>query len=306
MKLATTTGDFKRWCKTNIERLDCISESGFRYVDLNMYADTENPELFFADNWKENVIKIKNHAENSGLTFVQAHAPGINPFLPHVDYNHFVDITKRAIEISGMLGIKNLVVHGGIVMDSAAGKEMFTEKNIKFLSELFPLIEEYNVNLLYENSSAKELPGLYYLVTGKDMTDFIKAVGHPLVHACWDTGHANLDGHQYNNILDIGKELYALHVNDNSGNGDEHTLPYLGIMNMDELMHALIDVGYNGYFTFEAVNCLRFASFWQGDRREFDSDTRALEPQLFMRKTLEKLLYEIGEYVLRKYNVFEE
>ena len=152
MKLATTTGDFKRWCKTNIERLDCISESGFRYVDLNMYADTENPELFFADNWKENVIKIKKHAENSGLSFVQAHAPGINPFLPHVDYNNFVDITKRAIEISGMLGIKNLVVHGGIVMDPAAGKDIFTEKNINFLSELFPLVEEYNVNLLYENS----------------------------------------------------------------------------------------------------------------------------------------------------------
>lgn len=39
MKLATTTGDFKRWCGTNIERLDCIAESGFKYVDLNMYEE---------------------------------------------------------------------------------------------------------------------------------------------------------------------------------------------------------------------------------------------------------------------------
>ena len=35
-------------------------------------------------------------------------------------------------------------------------------------------------------------------------------------------------------------------------------------------------------------------------------DARLLEPVLFMQKHLEKLMYEMGEYILKAYNCFEE
>lgn len=306
MKLATTTEDFQRFFNTNIERITHVAEAGFKYIDLNMYTEKGNPEIFYDDSWRDNVIKIKNHAKDLGLTFVQSHAPGMNPFEKDTDYHHVVDIVKRSIEVCGMLGIDKLVLHNGYIRDSSFTKDVFTEMNIKFFSEFYPLLEEYGVNLLCENTTKKNMPDWYFPVSGDELREFVKAADHPHVHACWDTGHCNCEGNQYEQMTVLGEDLYALHINDNTGRGDEHTIPYFGTVNMDDVMHALIDIGYKGYFTFEACNTLRPAKYWQGNRHEYPSDTRALEPQLFMQKRIERLMYEIGEYVLRQYDVFEE
>ena len=167
-------------------------------------------------------------------------------------------------------------------------------------------MERNNVNVLCENSTQRNTAGMYSANTGTDMKEFIEYVNHPLFHACWDTGHANCEGAQYNEITALGTDLYALHINDNRGTADEHLLPYLGTMNLDEIMNALIDIDFNGYFTFEASSSLRPSKFWLGDRMIYEKDTRLSESQLFMQKHLEKLMYEMGVYILKQYNCFEE
>lgn len=304
MKLATTTGDFEFFCKTNLERIECIAEAGFKYIDLNLYTEDKNPEIFLCDNWRDNVLKLKELAEKKGLTFVQAHSPGANPFGKNADYKHVVDIVKRSIEVCGILGIDRTVLHNGYAAEFS--KEEFTERNVAFFSEFYPLLEEYGVNLLCENTTKKNMPDWYFPISGEQMLDFINAAAHPLVHACWDTGHCNCEGGQYDHLVTMGKDLYALHVNDNTGRGDEHVVPYFGTLNLDDVMHGLIDAEYNGYFTFESCSALRPAKYWQGNRHEYPSDTRLAEPQLFMQKRLERLMYEIGEYTLKQYGVFEE
>ena len=67
-----------------------------------------------------------------------------------------------------------------------------------------------------------------------------------------------------------------------------------------------IDVGYKGVFTFESGSTLRPYRCWQGNRVEFGDDTRLREPKLFMQKHLEKLMYDMGEYILKSYDCFEE
>ncbi len=304
MKLATTTEDFTRFSCSICDSLTYIAEAGFRYVDLNQYVPKLYPELF-GDNWKNEVKKIKEQAESLGLTFVQSHSPGMNPFDKDADYNYIVDCVKRSVEVCGMLGIKNTVLHNGYDRNIKS-KDEFTEKNIKFFSEFLPLAQENGVNILCENTTYKNMPDWYFPVSGNQLLDFVKDMGHPLVHACWDTGHCNCEGNQYEHILALGKELYALHINDNSGRGDEHVIPYFGTLNMDDVMHGLIDSGYNGYFTFESGMSLRPAKYWQGNRQAFENDTRLCEPQLFMQKRVESLMYEIGEYILRQYDCFEE
>ena len=167
-------------------------------------------------------------------------------------------------------------------------------------------MERNNVNVLCENSTQRNMGEIYYPNSGSDIKEFVKFVDHPLFHACWDTGHANCEGNQYDDITAIGSDLFALHINDNRGYGDEHILPYLGTVNMDEIVNALLDIGYKGYFTFEGGCSLRPAKYWQGDRRTFEKDTRLAEPQLFMQKHLEKLMYDMGVYMLKQYDCFEE
>ena len=49
------------------------------------------------------------------------------------------------------------------------------------------------------------------------MRAFSEYVHHPLFHSCWDTGHGNVEGAQYDQILALGDDLRAVHINDNRG-----------------------------------------------------------------------------------------
>ena len=167
-------------------------------------------------------------------------------------------------------------------------------------------MERCGVNVLCENSTKSNMGDKYFINSAKDMLEFIKYVNHPLVHGCWDTGHANCEGSQYDEIMTLGDELYAIHYNDNHGYKDEHLSPFFGTLNHDEIMNALIDVGFKGYFTLECSSSLINYNQWTGVRRRFEKTSKLREPQLFMQRHLEKMMYEICEWMLKEYGLFEE
>ena len=167
-------------------------------------------------------------------------------------------------------------------------------------------MERWGVNVLCENSTKANMGELYFINNGKDMREFIKYVNHPQIHGCWDTGHANCEGSQYDEIMAIGDELYAIHYNDNRGNADEHIAPYFGTLNHDEVMNGLIGVGFKGYFTLECDSTLRKSKHWTGWRKQYETDTRLAEPQLFMQRYIEKMMYETSEWILSTYGVLEK
>ena len=259
--------------------------------------------MLVSNKWQDNAKLLLENTKKIGAEFVQAHSLGGNPIAGDRQSQILVDITIRSIDICGILGIPNIVVHQGVLKDLS--KEQSFEKNKEFYEKLFPAMERNNVNVLCENSTEIDSHGMYWTNSGKDMKEFVEYVNHPLFHACWDTGHANCEGNQYDEIMALGDDLYALHINDNRGNADEYILPYMGTMNMDEIMHALLDVKYKGVFTFESTSALRPAKCWHGDRKSFEADNRLREPQLFMQKHIEKLLYDMGEYILKSYECFD-
>ena len=304
MKLATTTEDFHSYLDTYSKCIDAVMEAGFKYIDLSMYTIDKDDELLVSDKWQDNAKRIFDEYSQKGAKFVQAHSPGGNFLLEDNNLETLIEKTIRSIDICGILGIPNIVVHAGAIPEIS--KEESFERNKKMFQKLFPAMERNNVNVLCENSTKKNFKSSYFTNSGLDMKEFVEYVNHPLFHACWDTGHANCEGSQYDEIKAIGSDLYALHINDNRGGGDEHVLPYMGTMNMDEIMNALIDIDYKGYFTFESCSSLRPAKYWQGDRMSYEKDNRLMHPKLFMQKQLEKLMYDIGEYILKQYNLFEE
>ena len=304
MKLATTTSDFDRFLTTYQEKTDCVIEAGFKYIDLSLYEISKDDDLLISSKWQDNAKRLLENTEKKGASFLQAHSPGGNPISGDTASERLIEATIRSIDVCGALGIKNTVVHGGFL--EGIDKKTYFRKNKEFFEKLFPAMEKNNVNVLCENSTTKNMGDMYFTNSGEDMRGFVEYVNHPLFHACWDTGHGNCEGNQYDDIVALGNELYALHINDNSGRGDEHVLPYLGTVNMDGIMNALIDIGYSSAFTFECAASLRPSKYWQGDRKRFDRDSRLCEPKLFMQKHLEKLMYEMGEYILKSYNCFEE
>lgn len=299
MKLATTTSDFARYGTWE----DCvrwIHDAGFRYIDFGV----ANREFLRDDGWDARAKQLNDYAQSLDMRFIQMHSPdGINPLDP-VRQDELVAITNRSIEICAVMGIPQTVVHFGA--RPGLTKEEFYKENLAFYRRLFPTMEKTGVNVLVENSPRKHAPpDCYCLSTGEEMVDFLRFVNHPLLHAVWDTGHGNTDGSQYENIMALGRELYGLHVHDNNGWADEHSIPYFGTLSLDGLMHGLLDSGYQGYFTFEAINALEYKN-GQAPRRKFEGDRRLRHPTAELQMAAEKLLYAIGKHCLTAYDVFEE
>ena len=304
MKVATTTGDFLRYYNTQEERISALYRAGFRYIDLSMFDETEICD-YMQDDWKEKVQSLKRVADDLGMHFVQMHSPtGGSTIVQNDFFPTLLARTIRSIEICGLLGIKNTVSHPG--GRKGATKEEYFEKNKEYYEKLFPVMEKYGVNMLVENTTRVHSKDDYYIVTGQDLREFCDYVNHPLLHACWDTGHANCEGSQYDEILAMGKHLKAIHYNDNHGTKDEHLPPYFGTLNHDEVINALIDVDYEGYFTLEAGSPFVPKRGYYYSRRPFEKNQTLACPHVCMQEYIERYMFETSKYMLTAYGLYEE
>ena len=299
MKLATTTCDFAKYTDNQEMAMEYIKQAGFCYVDYSFDMDADYKNGIYSSDFDGYIDKIKRKADLLGLTFVQAHSPLGKPIAE--GNSAFVEDTIKCVRACSKLGIKNLVVHSGY--DFNISKEETFEKNKAFYNKILCEAEKYEINILTENFNKMCIENLYWIDNASDLLKLIEYVDHPLFHAVWDTGHANMQKTPQDECLRLlGNHVYALHVHDNFGDEDSHMAPFFGTMNMASLMKGLRDINYNGYFTFEACNV--FAP--ERLRTTFSDDTRFMQAPLELKLKAEKLIYETGKLVLGEYGIFEE
>lgn len=301
MKIATTIGEVYGWVKDPAEAVEMYVDSGFKYLDFSFYSFVlAKDHPFMADNWRDMIIKAKEKADGLGFKFVQAHSPAVH-VLSEESFDRNVEGTVRSIEACAMLGIKNTVIHTGADSELRypTHKKEYFERNLPFLKALIPAMEKYEVNVLLENSCEKNTRGAYFPMTGKDLNDFIDFIGHPLFGACYDMGHAHIQGlDPHDEIVELGDNLKAVHIHDNRADRDAHILPFTATFDMDSMMCGFVDSGYKGYFTFEADGFMPYGS-------DKGNGPLAHPPKALKKETL-KLLYSIGKYTLEAYGIYEE
>lgn len=288
MKLCTTTGDFSSQFENDIDRIKELRLAGFKYADLSMYSGVD--KIYMQDGWKDEVKTLKLKAEELGITFVQAHSPAyetLETLDPNENPEEKFRETIRSIEICAELGIPMTVSHAGVKRNSS--KEETIELNKKYYKRLIPVMEKTGVSVLVENVGIKDNNGRYYLNSAERLVEFIEYFNHPLLHACWDIGHANVFGKQYDQIKTLGKHLYAIHYNDNDRVKDLHSLPFLHTLDNDDAMRGLIDAGFKGPFTFECTGL-----------------NQNLANSIEVARENEKTLYQTGKFLLNSYGIHEE
>lgn len=318
MKLCTSTGDFGWYVENNsiTEKIKCFKGSKFKYINLSQTGVV--PEFFSEndDDWKRLANDWGNAAAEAGVTFVVSHAPLmhfpiLNALKDHEDdeYQKSIRAVRRSIEICHILGIKRIVVHACVSLDFTV--EDLYRYNTMFYGDLLDLAEKYNIIIMIENWDNHAT----HFSTGKQLRDFVDHMGHPLFGICWDTAHGNIDKvarelGQYENITAIGNKLKGLHISDNFGDCHHHSWPFAGIINFDSVMQGLLDVGYDGYFTFEASytllhqhNLPRHREVWQHNG---ETVTKLASPSLALKEKAVDLLYEVGKHILTTYDCFEK
>ncbi len=316
MKLVTSTGDLSLYASSMTACIKHFEKTKFRYLNLEQsesiaefYTEDDNGWRRLADEWG-------NAAAQAGVSFAVSHAPCLhtpclNVFSNPNDETYRTNIRaiRRSIEICHLLGIARIVVH-------ACPHDSFTEEdfyryNTKFYREFFDLMEKYNITVMTENWDNANTK----FTTGAEIRRFLDYVDHPLLAACWDTAHSNivtrrpLEG-QYQHIVDLGDKLKGLHISDNFGDAHHHSWPFAGIINFDAIMQGLLDVNYDGFFTFEASYTLLHSQNIPYHRKPWqhgdNTVTTLLDPPLHLKQKAVDLLYDIGKYILETYNCFEE
>ena len=308
MKLSILTGGYTHFfIQDLVEVIEFYADLGYKALDLSL--DSKYDQALITDDNHMLAKRVKAKMKERGLEFCQAHAH-ICSYLKE-DMSEYNKNLEGCIKICNYLGIKSLVVHLLHIKDS--DEDMFINENVKYYSRFLDLLDEYNVDFCFENLGTfieKDM----YCSTADNLLKVINKMNHKHIHACWDTGHGNLTRQdQYESITKLGDHLRAIHVHDNlypisEKDGlftpDLHNFPLFGNVNFDAVIQGLIDIGYRGAFSIETDTPNRRG---HKDFIKDGEETLLLKPIPFkIRRMSEELLFEIGKYMLKTYNIYDE
>jgi len=121
--------------------------------------------------------------------------------------------------------------------------------NIEFMRELLVTAKHNNITICIENMPMPQ----FSIASPEDILKFVKIIDDDNFKICFDTGHAAIcSGREIgDDVRKLGDNIKVLHVHDNDGNSDQHRMPFCGIINWQDFMEALNDVGFEGVFSLE-------------------------------------------------------
>lgn len=139
------------------------------------------------------------------------------------------------IKIAAKYGFPYVVAHM-VGMPSQVGLDR--------LKRVLSFCEKVNVSLAIENLDYNDC--FYYTF------DNLK---HPNLKYCCDIGHVNIFDKHIDFLDKYGDKLICLHLHDNDGVNDLHTLNRYGTINWDEIAKKLAKVNFTGSLDYEIKTC---------------------------------------------------
>lgn len=257
MKISTQTGSFMKHFSDR-EIVDILKDAGFDAIDYSFFdVQRCNPDVSDSE-YKQRFTELRKYAEDKGLYFNQSHAPHPSSLIDE-------DFTKRrfselitALKNSSYLGVRNIIIHPFQHLRYYTGEntEALYEMNLDFYAKLIPYCEEYGITVCTENmwQCYGDSNKIWDSTCSKaeEFVRYVDGIGSPYVKACVDIGHTVLVGENPVKMIKmLGNRVAALHVHDNDGIRDEHTVPFHGIVKWNEVAKALKDIGYSGEITLE-------------------------------------------------------
>jgi sugar phosphate isomerase/epimerase len=307
MKLSQTNGPAFVFYDTHEQTIEHLHRCGFKCVDISFFTRFTQGSIYFSDDYLKVVDEYLEAFKRYDMQPVQCHESASNN-MGDDNGEYYHKKAARAIEMASKIGCPSMTIHPG-KLKTLMTREEFVEKNIESISRMIPRIEYYGLTLLLEN--IETVNNNYFATSADDLIQIIDGIGHPLIQACWDVGHANVNGlNQYDEIKKLGKRLKGLHIHDNFGPvknsvindfhiSDMHIPPFFGNIDYNEIMKALLETGYTGTFNFE-VNPPKRPSVISNDG---SAKLLKLDKQLLI--SSDTYVYEAGKNILEAYGCYE-
>ncbi len=281
-----------------------IAEAGFHCVDFGFDSflqgwmiQNDNINKVFLRPIEEIWEDFKPHAELAakyGLTFEQSHAPFPLKTPGRDNLNKkMMQATENCFAIAHRMGSRYIVEHP-VHLWNAAREEQYVYNKEMYLS-LIAMAKEYKLTVCLENLFVERNAHLFEGM-GSDIAESVRlidelneAAGEELFGFCFDTGHANLLGkNMYQSLTMLGNRLKILHIHDNDGVSDLHTMPFTFerswnscATDWEGFLCGLHDIHYEGVLNFEVF-------------RLMNSFPEEIHPAVL------RLLEETGQYFSKK------
>ncbi len=257
MKISTST-EFVEQRLDDFGAIKMYKEAGFDALDYSQFFLREDDDhILLSDAWKEYALKLKEYAESLDIHFNQSHAPFPTMKDGDEEYNKkMLPKVKRAIEVAGLLGAENIIVHPVVF------KENQKEKNIEMYMSLLETAKNAGIKIALENMFGGTIPETNkkernVCSTPEQFNEYFDALPKEHFSCCVDIGHCALVGIEPADFIrGMGSRVTCLHTHDNDTFDDWHFPPFTLDLNWNDIANALAEVGYNGYITLEADNIL--------------------------------------------------
>ena len=238
---------------------ELIKQAGFDAADVSLMDMTNMESPLNLPGYEQVAQDIRRAADNAGLIINQTHAPFKYPLDKWELSENLYPILKRTLEISSILGATVGVIHPYHHPVFLGHEEEIFQKNMEYYGELLPLAHQVNVKIGVENMYQVDSRRKHIIDDTcsrlKEFIRYIDELNDDYAVACLDIGHVALIQQQdepWDFIRGLGhKRLQSLHVHDNDYKGDQHRMPYDGIINWTEVTKALGEIDYQGDFTYE-------------------------------------------------------
>lgn len=239
-----------------------LADAGFDCVDFSMEQLVDPAHVLNSPNWQWFAQDLRRLGDDLGITFNQAHAPFEFQFSkPGFMKEDAIPLTIRSLEAAGILGVDTVIVHPlHFLRYRSENLAAIRDMNMEFFQALLPHARACNVRICLENLFQYDSRGVAVPDTCSEPGRYVRALDElndPHIAACVDVGHAALIGDKPSVLIRaLGRDrLKALHIHDNNGVADTHTLPYLGgSVDWDDTCRALGEIDYDGVFTFESFS----------------------------------------------------
>lgn len=232
--------------------LEMVKKAGYDGVDYSFFW-TNPADNILDDNYLERAENTKKLLEKYDLVCNQVHAPfGSTKYkspmdCSHREYNGIV----RSLEYASILGAQHAVIHSVAVpmgIDTVA-------HNVKYYKSFEHYAKQFGIKIAVENLFPAGM-----LSTPKLLNAALEQLDPEWFVALLDVGHSNINHvapeSYIRNILP--GRLQGLHLHDNNGQVDQHLAPYMGNIQWDYVLEALVETNYPGDFTMET--CAGFVS----------------------------------------------
>lgn len=262
-----------------------LKEAGFDNCDFSLNGYLKNTDIY-----RGNMNRFFDRSITDLEDFFSAHkkaanAEGVSIYQMHMPYPIFVpkaaeevneylwkQVAVKSMQICHFLECRYIVIHGFKLARYLGTEELEWQQTAKFLESILPMAKEYGITVCMENlyeSIADHIiegPGCDALKAVQRIDDFNERYGAEVLGFCFDAGHANLVGIDFEKFLTtLGHRLKVLHLHDNDGRADLHQIPYTftrtrentSSTDWEGLLRGLTAIKFDGVLSFETAPVLK-------------------------------------------------